>query len=279
MTHNKKRNVGIIYELLVRSVSAYLVDNDKMRAQNALDIISKYYNKNSELYKEFRLFNALAKSCVKDTAVSAAILTESKNATRRFDHVKLDKEKTSLIHEINHSLVDPEFYFRNVPDYRTYATIQNLLNIWREGDRSNLAEVVLLETKMIDLLSTEKEQNITEEVADSNVDALVVKIMSEKFNSKYDDKLSTQQKDLIKEYVFSLQNDNGIEIKAKAIRIQNNALQELKKIRSSEKNQIILEKIDAVQRRVYELNFEQIDDNKLAKLMSITQLINELKGE
>lgn len=278
MSHNKKRNVGIIYELLVRAVSAYLIENDRNRAQAALDIISGYYNKNTELFKEFRLLNALAKSSVKETSVAAAILSESKNATRRFNAAKLDKEKSSLIHEINHTLVDLDFYHRRVPDYKAYATIQTLLNAWREGDRSNLTEVVLMETKIVEWLTSDRETSQTDLPVNENIDTLVVKLMNEKFNTKYDDKLSTQQKELIKEYIFSMQNDGGISIKSKSIKIQNDALTELEKIRKTEKSSVILEKIDFVKQRVLTLDLDEIDDSKLAKLMTLTQLINEMKG-
>lgn len=277
MNHNKKRNVGIIYELLIRAVSAYLVEGNKTRAQSALDTLSKFYNRNTELYKEFRLFNALAKSTVSDTSIAAAILTESKSATRRFDAIKLDKEKSALIKEINYVLADTDFYHRKVPDYKVYATIQNLLNVWREGDKSNLAEMVLIETKMIEWLTTAREAEIINEGIDKNVDSLVVKIMNEKFNDKYADKLTSSQKSLINEYVFSLQNDDGLSIKSKAIKIQSEAINEIAKIKLNEKNSIILEKTAVVERKINEINFLTIDDDKLAKLMTLTQLVNELR--
>jgi len=277
MNHNKKRNVGIIYELLIRAVSAYLVEGDKTKAQSALDTLSKFYNRNTELYKEFRLFNALAKSTVNDTSIAAAILTESKSATRRFDAIKLDKEKSALIKEINYALADIDFYHRKVPDYKVYATIQNLLNVWREGDKSNLTEMVLIETKMIEWLTSVREAEIINENIDKDVDSLVVKIMNEKFNDKYADKLTSSQKNLINEYVFSLQNDDGLSIKSKAIKIQNETLSEIAKIKKNEKNSIILEKTAAVERKINEINFLTIDDDKLAKLMTLTQLVNELR--
>ena len=82
-SHNKKRNVGIIFELLLRHISDRLVEDDQKGAQKALNLIEKYFNKDTELYKEFRLFNALAKSTVSSTSVAAAILTEAKQAARR----------------------------------------------------------------------------------------------------------------------------------------------------------------------------------------------------
>ena len=72
-THNKKRNVGLMYELLLRYISYSLVEDRKKDAQVALDIISERFSQDTELYKEFRLFNALAKSTVSDTAIAAAI--------------------------------------------------------------------------------------------------------------------------------------------------------------------------------------------------------------
>ena len=277
MNHNKKRNVGIIYELLVKAVSAYLVEDDKSKAQIALDILGKHYNKKTELFKEFRLFQALAKSTVKDTSVAAAVLAESKAASRRFNTVKLNNEKSALIREINYNLKDQDFYHRNVPDYRIYATIQTLLNSWREGDRSNLSETVVIESTLVDWLKTDKQQVNEHVEVDSNVDKLVVKIMNEKFNNKYANKLTLEQKNLVNDYVFSMQNDDGVSIKSKAMKIQQDAIKEMKLIRSTETNPVILEKIDLVEKRVNELDFLDMNDDKIVKLMTLTQLINEIK--
>ncbi len=278
MNHNKKRNVGIIYELLVRSVSSYLIDNDKARAQIALDILSRHYNKNTELYKEFRLFNALAKTTVKDTSVAAAILSESRAASRRFDAARLDKEKSSLIREINYNLVDTNFYRRNVPDYRIYATIQTLLNEWRQGDRSNLAEAVVIESKLVEWITTEKQEIVQSDV-NPDVDSLVVKIMNEKFNKKFNDKLTVEQKEIINDYVFSMKNDEGKSISYKAELLRKSAITRLDEFKKSENDRVLLEKADVVLRRLHELDFNTINDEKVSRLMSMIQLVKELKGE
>ena len=99
-THNKKRNIGIIYELLLRCISSSLIDENKSSAQVALGIIEKRFDKSTEIYKEFRLFNALAKSTVSDTPVASAILSEAKQAARRCNKKQLDREKSLLIRDI-----------------------------------------------------------------------------------------------------------------------------------------------------------------------------------
>jgi hypothetical protein len=279
MSHNKKRNAGIIYELLVRAVSAYLVENDKAKAQVALNILSTHFNKKSELYKEFRVFHALTKSTVQDSSIAAAILTESKQSSRRIDSRKLDKEKSSLIKEVNYTLKDPDFYYRNVPEYREFATVQSLINAWREGDRSNLTEMVILESKMIEFLTSSKQQIQEEVEVNPNVDALVVKIMNEKFNNKYASKLTKEQKDLIQDYVFSLQSNTHEFISERARSIQISAVERLRELKKAEKNTIILEKIDNVMNQVNNIDFTTLNDEKIARLMTLNQLISEIKED
>jgi len=279
MSHNKKRNAGIIYELLVRAVSAYLVENDKAKAQVALNILSTHFNKKSELYKEFRVFHALTKSTVQDSSIAAAILTESKQSSRRIDSHKLDKEKSSLIKEVNYTLKDPDFYYRNVPEYREFATVQSLINAWREGDRSNLTEMVILESKMIEFLTSSKQQIQEEVEVNPNVDALVVKIMNEKFNNKYASKLTKEQKDLIQDYVFSLQSNTHEFISERARSIQISAVERLRELKKAEKNTIILEKIDNVMNQVNNIDFTTLNDEKIARLMTLNQLISEIKED
>ena len=279
MSHNKKRNAGIIYELLVRAVSAYLVENDKAKAQVALNILSTHFNKKSELYKEFRVFHALTKSTVQDSSIAAAILSESKQSSRRIDSHKLDKEKSSLIKEVNYTLKDPDFYYRNVPEYREFATVQSLINAWREGDRSNLTEMVILESKMVEFLTGSKPQIQEEVEVNPDVDALVVKIMNEKFNNKYASKLTKEQKDLIQDYVFSLQSNTHEFISERARSIQLSTIERLRELKKAEKNTIILEKIDNVMNQVSNIDFTTLNDVKIARLMTLNQLISEIKED
>ena len=98
-SHNKKRNIGIIYELLLRNISSNLIAKNVNEAQRSLDLLSSRFNKDSELYREFRLFNALANASVSDTAIAAGILAEAKRAARRCDTKKLNHEKSMLIKE------------------------------------------------------------------------------------------------------------------------------------------------------------------------------------
>ena len=256
--HNKKRNVGIIFELLLRCVSARLIEGNEKNAQSALDIISKYFDKESELYREFRLFNALAKSTVSDTAVAAGILSEAKQAARRCDAKKLDIEKSRLIKEINHSLDDPTFYHRRVADYTVYATIQTLLNDWRAKDRSDLTRTIQYETKIVDWLLKEKVDDVIEEHVSPDVDALVVKILTEKFNQAYQKVLNDEQK------------------KEKLKKLKENTLNEIEQYFLKEDNKILLEKVETIRKLIVSENIENICDETISRFLVISQLKAEL---
>ena len=45
-SHNKKRNVGIIYEQLVFRLSKALVENDKKTFEDTKTLIKRYFKKN-----------------------------------------------------------------------------------------------------------------------------------------------------------------------------------------------------------------------------------------
>ena len=57
--HNKKRNSGLLYELLIRKISRSLVEGDNKSASISKLIVKKYFSAGTELHKEYRLINAL----------------------------------------------------------------------------------------------------------------------------------------------------------------------------------------------------------------------------
>tara|TARA_B100000700_G_scaffold210481_1_gene231384 strand:+ start:7422 stop:8264 length:843 start_codon:yes stop_codon:yes gene_type:complete len=275
-SHNKKRNVGVIYELLLRYVSDRLVSGNNSDAQVGLNIIEKYFNEGTELYKEFRLFNALAKSTVSTTTVAAAILTEAKGAARRCNSGLLDIEKSGLIREINYNIDDKEFYHRRIPDYKMYATIQTLLNEWRRGDLSNLSMVAVYESRVVENLLEENKDKDPSDYVDPNIDNLVVKIMTEKFNKKYREKLNEEQKDIIKTYVFSMSNDNGVTIRERLTRVKTDTISQLDELRGTSSSAVILEKISDVKKNILEAKMDTIDDSCISRFLLISKLKFEL---
>jgi hypothetical protein len=153
--HNKKRNVGIIYELFSRYISELVLEGDKKKIKPATRILEKRFKKGTELYKEFRLFNALVNSEISSKNKAVLVIENAKKDVLSIDNKKLNREKSMLIKEINYTLNDKNFYYRTVPNYREYANIQNLFNDWREKN-NNLKSVLVKEERAISWLLERK---------------------------------------------------------------------------------------------------------------------------
>jgi hypothetical protein len=275
--HNKKRNIGIIYEMIMRSIASSLISGDKERAQTALNIIENRFNKSSEIYKEFRLFNALAKSQVSETSVAAGILSEARSAARRCDPKALDREKSSLISDINKRLNDKNFYYRRIPEYKVYATIQTLLNGWRQNDSADLSRVVMYESRVIDWLLKEKEEiSDLENHVNEDVDTLVVNIMKEKLNERYSGSLNLEQKDILRTYVFSIHEGDHSALIEKLKKIKNDTSKEMLSLSEQTENETLLEKIERVKFAIERLEPDQVTDLSVSRFLTVSQLKSEI---
>ena len=275
--HNKKRNVGIVYELLLRHISNCLIENRKKDAQKALNIIEKRFKKGTELYKEFRLFNALAKSTVSGSHVAAAVLQEAKNAARSSNSKKLDIEKSNLIKDINYKIDDKNFYYRNVPEYKDYATIQVVLNEWRSGADCNLSKLIEYENKVVKRLIEEKVSRNESTHEPFEHDALIFKLMTEKINQKYGKDLNAEQKKIINYYTFNASDTDKIRNFLNEIKSQT--IQDLKEFKNNNQNDFIDQKINKVYDAISNLKTESIDDDLVSKFLIVSKLKQEISGD
>ena len=269
--HNKKRNIGIIYEQLLLSLAEAIVEKNNEKVSTIKDIISRNFKPGSELYKEFRLFNALIKTSINSESLATRILEEAKKASRNFDRNKLEIEKSHLIKDINYKINDTSFYTQRINEYKSYATIQTLLNDWR-SDNSNLERVVEYESKVHNILLTEKIQS--QEKPTPEIDRLTVKIMREKFNKKYKSFLNEEQINIIKSYIFHEED-----ISKKLSSIKENSIKELSLYKNRCTNDILLEKIDRIIENVKNLNESTINDDNVSKFLLLSKLKNEIKDE
>jgi hypothetical protein len=276
-THNKKRNVGIIYEQLLRLIAKHLVEGNNGKHRKGLAILKRNFKPGSELYREFRLFNALVKTTVPSDSLAARILAEAKLAALDFDAQQLRKEKAQLIKEINHGLNYPDFYQQKVADYRSYATIQTLLNDWRLGSRADLMRIAKYESQVCQWLLTEKKDvSPLSEQQDVNINHLTVKLMTEKFNKKYSGILNYEQSNLIKEYVFSMNSGNEHDFIRELETLKDEAISELSLFVSQSKNKILQEKFELVRKNINEIDTKNINDEMISRFLVVSKLKSEL---
>lgn len=277
--HNKKRNIGIIYELLVHHITNCIIENDTQSAKKATKIIEKRFSKGTEIYKEFRLFNSLVNSTVHDTHIVASILTEAKRAARNINSEKLKKEKSRLLKDINYVIDNKDFYYKNIPNYRTLGSIQIALNEWRK-ECPDIGVLIEFEKKIGEHLLTSKStssiDNLNEDIDASKSDKLVFKIMTEKINEKYSH-LSREEREIISHYAFYNSLDQTY-LKNFLLEKKQKALNLLENFEDVESNNILIEKVDRVRNAISSMSESEINDESIVKFLTITKLISELSN-
>lgn len=217
LKHNKKRNVGLITEFLSRHIASLVLDTQQKPSKAKEQEIEKIealwirtFAKGTEMAKEQALFNALyTTQGIKSREMASSLLEEVKRQCRLQNEARLTKEKTAFLQEVKNKTskgTTEDFFAGDIEDYRTRATIQILLNTWRENDIVRISETIHLEEQVIEhLLSETKQKPVdTTEVLSmgtGDIDGLVVKLMTEKFEKKYSSILSEDQKKIVSQYI------------------------------------------------------------------------------
>ncbi len=268
--HNKKRNVGLLHEQLVRHASQMTVEGKAKDAERALSILTESFCEGSELLKEFRLFSALVHPRIEDIEVAKRIVRESRVACANHDPHKLDKEKSALIRKINHEIDRKDFYNQRVENYKVFSTIQALLNEWRGRSHLSASERVQYEVVLEQHLN--RKNPIQELSTKDNANPLVFNIMIEKFNQKYGDRLTQQQHRILKSRLLG-DNDSVVK-QSNLIRLEAKAAVE--KFYEDCDNKVLNEKRDHLLTKINGYTPDTTDES-VAKALMLSDLIQELE--
>lgn len=213
LKHNKKRNTGLLYEFFTRYIGKAILENKDNDIGKAKTLLKKHFNKGTDTYKELKLFKALSENTVSSREQALHLINRVREAVKLQSQARLDLEKTSLIHEVNANLNADLFFEETIPDYKKLATIQVLLNTWRDETlKESVSETIQLEERLVEFMlekrNTAEQATEAASMTTEDVDRLVVNIMTEKVNNRYNS-LNTEQKDIIRLFVFSKDNETS----------------------------------------------------------------------
>lgn len=207
LKHNKKRNAGLLNEFFARYMAKAIVEKRDGDLEKAKELFTKHFHQGTDLHRELKIFTALFETRLASRDAAVSLIQQVKQGCKLQSQAKIDLEKSALLHEINLYLDDPNFFDQEIPEYRDYATIQVLMNHWRGGLLTeHLSESAQLEDKLIQSITsksdTKPKTNVLE-MTNQDVDGLVVNLMTEKLNKKYNTALNENQKKILQLYVFS----------------------------------------------------------------------------
>lgn len=272
--HNKKRNIGIIYEQIINFVCEKLMENDNQSAEQAIKVIKNNFKEGSQLFKEYKLFKALSETNnITDTLATSIIVEAKKACNHMFNNKKLEEEKSNLIKDLNYTFGKGVIFERKVKDYRRYATIQTLLNEWR-NDNPSFDKVTEYEVILHENLTSKKIEN-KNAIVPKKVDKLTYKLMNEMFDQKYKSKLNESQKEIISLYI---KDDSDI-LEEKYNLLKNNCINLLENYTSNCNNQVLLEKYTSVKNNINKLDCSDLSKENLQRFLTIGKLKEEILGE
>jgi len=200
--HNKKRNTAFVFESLIKEITISILKEDKERKDKAISLVRKHFKAGSVLHQHLQCYRSLYENQNLTKEICEKILKEAKLSTRTIDTEGLFKSQTDLINDVNKEL-EPSVFNNFVPNYKTLATIDQIFST-----KLSPKNAVILESQVIHNMM--KNPNNKESL--DPVDSLVVTSFASKFNSKYDEFLLENQKDLLNHYISSF-TDNALGLK------------------------------------------------------------------
>ena len=277
--HSKYKNSGILFELLVRQITADTLDGIDSPARK---ILREYFVK-TELGRDYKLYDQLSKHSNITEAKANLVLNSLLETSLNLNRSALKRQKYNLISEIKKHYDLTKFFKHKLPNYKTQAALYMLTEIKANKEFSNPEleinnKITILEHLSSKPISKESTNTVLDEFQsyDKDLRSLTYRVLLEKFNNKYDTLLE-EQKEILKELITSIDNTPRLkefyntkvsEIKETLIKLGKTITDKVTKIKIEEVIKI-LPTIDKT---------SKVKDDDLTNLLQYYDLIQELKN-
>jgi len=276
--HSKFKNTGILFELLVRQITA---DTLREGESPAVDLLKKYFFK-SELGKELKLYEAITKSkTLNETRATSFISTILEQSTK-LNRSLIRKQKYNLISEIKNHYDLNEFFGTKVKNYKQFASTYTLIESKNSKQVTDTNQIVSNKVNLLEYLTkaevtTEAKNDIINEFQtyDKDTRILTYRVLLEKFNDKYED-FTNDQKTVLKEFIESVDSTPKLrEFYNKKIKeLKYSVLTEAKSV----DNRVVKIKLIEVAKLLTELKkTDKVNTDNLVDLLQYYELIKEIK--
>jgi len=269
--HNKKRNSAFVYEALIREATVAVMKGDTQRKETAIRLIKKHFKTGTLLKKDLECHRSLYEDQDLDRLTSEKILKEVKLQKRLIDPSGLFKQQSELIRDVNTELSSATFN-NFVPNYKTLASIAQIFS-----DKISPKDQVILENTIIsNMRETAAEQKIK-----TPIDNVVYKTFVGKFNSKYEDELLDEQKELLGYYISSFM-DNALQLKMflnEEVARLKVKLEEAKNVDEIKGDKDMLAKTNQVIEKLSSYSKETFSEDVLMTVMKTQALVKEIYND
>lgn len=276
--HSKYKNTGIIFELLVRQITADTLSGKNSKASS---ILKKYFVK-TELGKEYKLYETLTKHKNITEGKADMILSTLIESSKTLNRGALKRQKYNLIKEIGNHYNLEEFFKTKLPTYRAHAALYTLIEIYNSEQLSNPNQIIDNKVALLEYMteqtiqSTKVEADLIEEFKsyDKDIRILTYRVLLEKFNDKYGS-LNFNQREILKEFINSV--DNTPKLKEYYNNKVAQLREDLSKLNTKVEDKAVQIKINEVINILSPLSKTQkVGDDDLINLLQYSELLEEL---
>jgi hypothetical protein len=268
--HSKYKNTGILFELLVRQITA---DTLKGVDSPAINLLKENFVK-SELGREYKLYESVLKSKILSESRANLLISTILENSKKLNRTSLKKQKYNLINEIKKHYNLESFFGSKINNYKEIGSIYTLLESYNNPEITDLDQI---NNNKITLLEHLTKQELLNEFSeyDKDVRSLTYRILLEKFNDKYDN-LSVDQKQVLKEFIYSVDSTPSLR------NFYNSKIKELHSLLEETGNNIKDKatqiKVQEVSKLLVELDkTDRVDSDNLVDLLQYYELIQEIK--
>ena len=282
--HSKFRNTGLLFELLTRQVTAdILAGKDESPAKN---LLFKYFSPNTELGREWQLYNFLVNEKAKDETLAEKYISISLKQREKLDNKKLTEQKYNLIKEINTVYSAETLLKSSLKNYKLFASIYKLFEDHINNKiKFDIQEVIQARNFISENLcgikkkSPEAEEDVIKIYKQQSEDIrmLSYKIMVDSLNEKYQG-LDQNQKRLLREFINNITNTNSLNL------LINEEVETVKKelteLSSQVDSDVIKIKITETVKQLDKVKpSKSVKDNQVMVLLLSYELIKEIKAQ
>jgi hypothetical protein len=275
--HSKYKNTGILFELLVRQITADTLKGDD---SPAIDLLKKYFVKTG-LGREYKLYESILKSKVISEGKANSLISTVLDNSKKFNRTSLKRQKYSLINEIKKHYNLESFFGSKVKNYKEIASVYTLIESYNNKKVTDLQQITNNKVTLLEFLTKQPVQKpvdpIIEEFTgyDKDLRQLTYRVLLEKFNDKYDN-LSVEQKEILKEFIYSVDSTPSLRD------FYNDKVSILQEILDSEstniKDKATKIKITEVAKLLTKLGKnDKVDSDNLVDLLQYYELVKEIQ--
>ena len=286
LKHSKYKNAGILFELLVRQVTADILNGQEDSKAN--NILRTYFSESTELGKENRLYRIIMEEKAKDATSADRLLETIIRTRKKLDEKTLNLQKYNLIKEIGQNYPIDDFLKGSISNYKLLASIYKVFEesvnavvcdpreIFKA--RSCIVENIAAAKTLTRLVSEEEKKDLVKVYQQQNEDVrlLAYKLLVDSFNEKYKG-LDDKQKVLIREYINNISNTNSLRqyINAEVPEVRKQIME----LRTKVDNQVVKIKLDETLNQLEKITKGTlVKENQIMALMLSYELIKELKN-